>query len=202
MAPMPAQRITPTRPSRPWLAFIAGGAIGFAILLVTQVLSDSRIAFGPWALNGNGALAMPFVGFPLAIYAGWTLLADHHEGRDLTIRLSSSSLGLILGAGPLGLFFALPMILVTAAIYVAWTRGSSVKRSPTMLWIAFALSMLVGALPILGLFGVSLLPGSLILLARGKPAATRIALGTLLVLATVAIVFLVPVLLPAPAPAA
>ncbi|MDP9321742.1 MAG: hypothetical protein M3P16_11665 [Chloroflexota bacterium] len=202
MAPTRAQRIAPTRPSRPWLAFLVGGAIGFAILLVTQGLSDSRIAVGPWALNGNGALAMPFLGFPLAIYAGWTVLVDHHEGRDLTIRIIAFSLGLILGAGPLGLFFALPMVLVTAAVYVTWTRGSSVKRSDLLLWLAFALSVLIGALPILGLFGVSLLPGSLILLARGKPAATRIALGALLVLATVAIVFVVPVLFPAPAPAA
>jgi len=199
---MRAPRIAPTRPSRPWLAFLVGGAFGFAILLVTQVLSDSRIAVGPWALNGNGALAMPFLGFPVAIYSGWTVLADRHVGRDLTLRIIAFSLGLILGAGPLGLFFALPMVLVTAAVYVTWMRGSSVKRSDLLLWVAFAVSVLIGALPILGLFGVSLLPGSLILLARGKPATTRIALGTLLVVATIGIVFVVPVLFPAPAPAA
>jgi hypothetical protein len=196
---MQTERVVSRRPSRPWLTFLAGGALGFAIILLTQILSESRIAFGPWALNGNGALAVPFIGFPIAIYAGWTVLADRHEGRALTIELAALSLGLVLGSFPLGLFFALPMILVTAAVYAMWMRGSSVKRSDRLLWIAFAVSALIAALPPLGLFGVALLPVSLILLARGKPRATRIGLGALLVAATLLIVFGVPVLLfPAP----
>ena len=195
---MRAQSVAAAHPARPWLTFLAGGAIGLAILLLTQILSDTRIAFGPWALNGNGALAVPFLGFPLAIYAGWVVLADRFDGRDRTIALLAFSIGLILGAGLLGLFFALPMALVTGAIYATWIRGALVKRSDTLLWIAFAVSVVIGALPVLGLFGVALLPGSLVLLARDKPRPIRIALGALLVLATVVIVFLVPVLLPAP----
>ena len=192
---MNAEEAATTRLSRPWLAFLAGGAIGLAILLLTQILSDTRLAFGPWALNGNGALAMPFVGFPLAIYAGWTRLADGHAGRDLAWYLASFSSGLVLGAGLLGLFFALPMVLVTAAVYATWLRGSSVQRSDRLLWIAFAASVIIGALPVLGLFGVALLPGSLVLLARDKPAAARARLGALLVLATLLIVFAVPLVL-------
>ena len=195
---MRAQSVAAAHPARPWLTFLAGGAIGLAILLLTQILSDTRIAFGPWALNGNGALAVPFLGFPLAIYAGWVLLSDRFGGRDRTTALIAFSIGLILGAGLLGLFFALPMALVTGAIYATWIRGALVKRSDTLLWIAFAVSVVIGALPVLGLFGVALLPGSLVLLARDKPRPIRIALGALLVLATVVIVFLVPVLLPAP----
>jgi hypothetical protein len=201
MASMRAQRVAAARPVRPWLTFLVGGAVGLAILLLTQILSDTRLAFGPWALNGNGALAMPFLGFPVALYAGWTLLGDHHEGRELTIRLVAFSLGLILGAGLLGLFFALPMVLIAAAVYLTWTRGTAVKRSDALLWVAFAGSVVIGALPVLGLFGVGLLPGSLILLARDKPPATRVGLGVLLVLATILIVFIIPVLFPAPAPA-
>ena len=195
---MRAQSVAAARPARPWLTFLVGGAIGLAILLLTQILSDTRIAFGPWALNGNGALAVPFLGFPLAIYAGWVVLADRFDGRDRTIALVAFSIGLILGAGLLGLFFALPMALVTGAIYATWIRGALVKRSDTLLWIAFAVSVVIGALPVLGLFGVALLPGSLVLLARNKPRTIRIALGALLLLATIVIVFLVPVLLPAP----
>jgi len=198
---MRAQSVAAAPPSRPWLTFLAGGAIGLAILLLTQVLSDTRITFGPWALNGNGALAVPFLGFPLAIYAGWVVLADRFDGRERTTALVAFSIGMILGAGLLGLFFGLPMALVTGAIYATWMRGTLVKRSDTLLWIAFAVSVLIGALPVLGLFGVALLPGSLVLLARGKPRTTRVALGVLLVLATIVIVFLVPVLLPAPATA-
>ena len=199
---MRAQSIAEKRPSRPWVTFLAGGAIGLVVLLLTQILSDTQLAFGPWALNGNGALAMPFVGFPLAIYAGWVVLADRHDGLDLTVRLVAFSLGLILGAGLLGIFFALPTALVTGAIYATWMRGLTVKRSDTLLWLAFAASLLIGSLPVLGLFGVALLPGSLILLARDKPTTTRIKLGALLLLATMVMAFGVPVLFPAPAPAA
>jgi hypothetical protein len=201
MAPMRAQTGTTTRPARPWRAFLSGGAVGLGILLLTQALSETKIAFGPWALNGNGALAVPFIGFPLAIFAGWTVLGDRHEGSDLTIQLVAFSVGLILGAGLFGLFFALPMALVTGALYATWMRGSFVRQSDTLLWIAFAGSVVLGALPLLGLFGVALLPGSLVLLARGKPTSMRVSLAALLVLATVLIVFIVPVVFPAPAPA-
>lgn len=199
---MGAPGVAATRASRPWLAFLAGGGVGLVIFVATQILSDTQLRFGSWALNGNGALAVPFLGFPLALYAGWTALADRHEGRDLAVRLVAFSLGLILGAGPFGVFFALPIALVTGAVYATWMRGSAVKRSDTLLWVAFAASVLIGALPVLGLFGVALLPGSLILLARDKPRATRVALGALLVAATMLIVFGVPVLFPAATPSA
>ncbi|HEV2251152.1 MAG TPA: hypothetical protein VGT60_11670 [Candidatus Limnocylindria bacterium] len=192
--------VAATRPARPWLAFLAGGAAGFAILMLTQVLSETRIAFGPWALDGNGALAVPLVGFPLVTYAGWAALSDGRAGRDLASQLAAFSLGLLLGAFPLSLLFALPILIITAAICATWMRGSAVKRQDTLLWIAFAASVAVGTLPVLGLFGVALLPGSVILLARGKPRSVRIALGSLLVLASVFIVFGAPLLFPAPAP--
>lgn len=201
MAAMRAQSVA-ERPSRPWMAFLGGGAIGLAIFLLTQILTETRIAFGPYALNGNGALAVPFIGFPLAIYAGWTWLGDRFEGRDLAIRLMGFSAGLILGALPLGLIFGLPVALVTGAVYATWTRGSAVRRRDLYLWVAFAASVVLSALPWVGLFGVALLPGSIILLARDKPLATRLWLGALLAVATIAIVFGVPALFPARAPAA
>jgi hypothetical protein len=200
MAPMSAETVAATRPSRPWLTFLAGGAAGFAILLLTQLLSETRITFGPWALNGNGALAVPLLGFPLAIYSGWTVLADRHAGRELAIQLVAFSLGLILGSVPLGLFFALPILIVTTAVYATWTRGARVQPRDALLWIAFGASVAIGMLPILGLFGVALLPASTILLAGDKPRAARIALGALLLLAAFLIVFIAPLLFPAPAP--
>ena len=59
------------------------------------------------------------------------------------------------------------------------------------------MSVVIGALPFLGLFGVALLPGSVILLARDKPRLVRIWLGAILVFATALIVFAVPLLFPA-----
>ncbi|HEY8830649.1 MAG TPA: hypothetical protein VIM83_08640, partial [Candidatus Limnocylindria bacterium] len=102
----------------------------------------------------------------------------------------------------LGILFGLPVALATGAIYAIWMRGSPVKRSDTLLWVAFAASIALGALPILGLFGVALLPGSLVLIARDKSAGARVGLGALLVAATMVIVFVVPVLFPAPSPTA
>jgi hypothetical protein len=194
MTPVRAQSVATPRPARPWLAFLEGGTAGLLILLLTQILSNTRLAFGPWALNGNGALAVPAIGFPLAIYAGWTLLADRHGGRDLALHVAAFSLGLILGSLPLGLLFALPMILVTSAVYLTWLRGTAVKRRDAWLWIAFVASLVISALPVLGLFGVALLPGSVILLARGKPTGTRVGLGVLLAVAALLIVFGVPLL--------
>jgi hypothetical protein len=202
MARMRAQSVAASRASRPWQTFLAAAAIGLAILVLTQLLSVTRLELGPWALNGNGALAVPFVGFPLAIYAGWTVLADRHEGRDLLIQLVAFSAGLTIGAWVLGILFGLPVAIATGAIYAIWMRGSATKRSDTLLWIAFAASIGLGALPILGLFGVALLPGSLILIARDKSAGARIGLGALLVAATMVIVFVVPVVFPAPTPTA
>jgi hypothetical protein len=202
MAPMRAQSVASARASRPWLTFLGGAAVGLAILLLTQVLSDTRLAFGPWALNGNGALAVPFVGFPLAIYTGWTLVADRHDGRELALQLVAFSAGVTIGAWVLGILFALPVALATGAIYAIWMRGSPVKRSDALLWVAFGASIVLGALPILGLFGVALLPGSVILLARDRSGAARVGLGALLVAATMVIVFVVPLLFPAAAPAA
>jgi len=197
-----ARSVAATRVSRPWLTFLVAAAVGFAILVLTQLLSDTRLAVGPWALNGNGALAVPFVGFPLAIYIGWTQLADRYLGRDLLLQLVAFSSGLTVGAWVLGLLFALPIALATGAVYAIWMRGSAVRRSDALLWVAYAASIVVGALPILGLFGVALLPGSLILLARDKSAAARIGLGAMLVAGTMVIVFVVPLLFPAPAPTA
>ncbi len=181
-----------------WSTFLAGGAAGLVLMVLTQILSDSRIAFGPWALNGNGALAVPFVGVPLAIYAGWTYLADRHAGRDLWVHLASYSVGLVLGAGIFGLFFGLPMVLVTAAIYATWMRGASVRKSDRLLWVAFAVSIVPAAL--VPVFGVGLLPASLILLARGKSRGTRIVLGIVLAAVSLAITFGLPMALIRPSP--
>lgn len=179
---------------RPFLVFLGGSGIGLAILLLTQVLSESRITIGSWALNGNGSLAVPFIGFPLAIYAGWSWLAERAEGRDLGTRIVLFSVGLALGAGVMGLIFALPMAIIAGAIYTTFHRGQA-RVSDRLLWIAFAASVSLGTLPVLGVFGVALLPGSLIPLARRKSTRTRVGLGALLVVTATLIVFVVPLLL-------
>lgn len=169
------------------------------ILVLAQLLSETRIAFGPWSLGGNGALAVPLIGIPLAIYAGWTALADRAVGRSLALAVASYSFGLTVGAGVLGVFFVLPTALVGGVLYATFLRDP--RRLPRrLLWAASALSLLLAALPVLGPFGVGLLPGSLVALAHGRERGYRIALGALLALSATAIVFGAPALLSGRAP--
>jgi hypothetical protein len=189
------------RSPRPFLVFVAGSATGLVILLLTQYLSETQISFGPWALSGNGSLAVPFIGFPLAIYAGWTYLADRDQARTLAVRIVTYSAGLALGGGVMGVIFALPMCIIAGAMYLTFSRGQ-VRADDRLLWIAFAISAALGAVPVLGIFGVALLPGSLILLARGKSRAARIAFGALLAVTAVLVVFAAPLLFAGSPPAA
>jgi hypothetical protein len=91
----------------------------------------------------------------------------------------------------MGLIFAVPMCIIVGAIYTTFSRAQA-RASDRVLWIAFAVSAALGALPVLGIFGVALLPGSLIPLARGKTQRARIGLGLLLAVTAVLIVFVVP----------
>ena len=185
---------------RPVTVFVAGSAVGLFILALTQLLSVTQLSVGPWALGGNGALAVPFIGFPLAIYVGWTLLADRADGRPLATAIAIYSLGLILGAFIVGLIFALPMSIIAGAIYTTFRRPQ-VRADDRILWIAFAVSAALGALPVLGIFGVALLPGSLIPLARGKSTGARVAFGAVLVVTALLIVFGAPLLVAGSRPA-
>ena len=94
---------------RQLLVFVAVARAGLVILAVTQVLSETRLSFGPWALGGNGSLAVPFVGFPLAIYGGWTALADRAEGCALATAIAPRAVTAVL------IVFGLPALLAGQA---------------------------------------------------------------------------------------
>lgn len=176
----------------PWRPLGAGVVVGLALLVLTQLLSSIPIVVGPWALNGNGALAVPSVGIPLAVYAGWTWLGQREDPAETAIRLGAYGLGLVVGLTILGLFFGLPVVLLTAAVYAALVRGP--RRPDWLLWAIFAVAAIVAALPVVGIFGIGLLPGSLIVLAqRRSTTGERVAVGAVLALALVAVVFIAPI---------
>lgn len=56
------------------LAVIAGYVVGSIVAVVTIAAENSRIAFGSYALYGNGALIVPAILAPLGLYPGWTWL--------------------------------------------------------------------------------------------------------------------------------
>jgi hypothetical protein len=177
----------------PWLAFIIGGAAGLGILLLTQALSESRIAVGPFALYGNGALAAPALGMPVALYAGWISIGARAEALPLG-RLAAYAGGLAIGGGPLGILFGAPIILLAAAVVALFAPGR-VAPTPTRLWAVFFAGAVVSSLPAIGLFGMGILPGAATRLGRGRRPRERIAIGAAVAVAVIAVVFGSPLLI-------
>ncbi len=111
------------------LTLAAGLLAGGIIAALTVFLEHSRIAFGAYALYGNGSLIVPSLVAPFALYPGWTW-ALRRGGRAL--ELSINVAGLHFGVGLISafdvIFFpqdpdltlldALPGFLLSGAIFV------------------------------------------------------------------------------------
>lgn len=63
-----------------WIALGGGIGAGIAIGIAMRLVETSRIAFGPYALYGNGALVVPALLGPLGLFVGWALLHAHTAG--------------------------------------------------------------------------------------------------------------------------
>ena len=148
------------------LAVLAGLLAGILIAILTVLLEHSRIAVGALALFGNGALIVPSLLAPYAIFAGWTAVL-RRGGRAL--ELAMFALGLHFGVGTtsalevlfypsqpgLTLFDALPGVLLTGTIFVDLT------------------ALLAG----LGLLVVRRTSGGALSLATGVALLTAVVLG-------------------------
>jgi hypothetical protein len=53
------------------LAILAGYVAGVVVILVELAAERSGIEVGSYALSGNGALIVPFILVPFALYPGW-----------------------------------------------------------------------------------------------------------------------------------
>src|SRR2546428_6128706 len=84
------------------MPFVLGLLGGVAIALATVLIEHSRIEFGRYALYGNGAFAVPAVGVPLALYAGWTELARSHAERARRVAVALFTAGGYFVGGPAG----------------------------------------------------------------------------------------------------
>jgi hypothetical protein len=187
------------------LAVLAGYLAGLVVAVLAIAAEHSQIAFGSYALSGNGALIVPSILAPFALYPGWTWLLGQHGDRRLEAALYA--LGLHLGVGMIsvldavlfpqsagvtildalpgfllnGSLFVIPAALVTAA--TLWLIRSG-RVDVTPLTTAFAI--VISALTAL-LFGAGLgiLTGGAISLAlerAGGRATIGIALFVLLVI--------------------
>jgi hypothetical protein len=193
------------------LAVIGGFVAGTAIAIVTVLVEHSRIAFSSYALYGNGALIVPALLAPFAIYPGW-VLGLRRGGRALELALFI--VGLYFGTGmlsilevvlfpadtSLGLMDALPGFLFSGAVFVlpagllsgaalwvgARVRGPSAAIAILVGLIASALlSVVFGA-------GLAILSGGAVVLERRHPSRA-VLIGALLFVLIV-VVELLPLL--------
>jgi hypothetical protein len=188
------------------IALLAGYLAGLVIAILAFAAENSRIAFGGYALYGNGALIVPAILAPFALYPGWVWLLARQGDRRLeaalytlglhfgvgtwallevvlnpqsaTVTLLSAAPGFLLS----GALFVLPAALLAAA--TLWlVRSRHVAITPLTGAFGFVIAALTGLL-----FGVGLgiLSGGAVALALDSPAR-RTAIGiALLVLLIVA----------------
>lgn len=176
-----------------------GLGTGLAISVVARAVETSRLAFGPFAFYGNGALIVPALGAGLAIYALWAW--SLHSGRPQRALLWSA-LGLALGVGAVaipsipgvlfnGLLFVLPTAAVSYGVYRTLGRGGS-PGPAVRTGIVFA--GLVLSLP-LSVLAVGLIVGPFLSTAAGASGRSVALLGALLTLVLLAGGIGVPLLL-------
>jgi len=180
------------------LAIAAGYIAGLVIIGLTSAVENSRIAFGNFALYGNGALIVPFILAPVALYPGWVWLLSRSGDRRLEAALYT--LGLVLGIGTPGALSALryaqsenvplmslgPGVLLGGAFFVPaallcaatlWLVRSG-RLAITPLTVAFGIVIAALTVPLLGV-GLGILSGGAIALALEHPSR-RLGIGFLL----------------------
>lgn len=193
------------------VAIAAGYVAGLVVALMTYAAEHSRIAFGSYALYGNGALIVPVVLAPFALYVGWVWLLSRDGDRRLECALYAVGLSLGVGmsgvialtlgpqttaatfaslaAGILlgGAFFVVPAALVAAG--TLWLVRSG-RLAVTPLSAAFAMVIAALTVPLFG-FGLGILTGGAVALGLERPqrrVAISVALLVLLVVVANALI--------------
>ena len=152
-------------------SFVVGVIAGLLVSAIAYLVEHSRLAIGPYAFYGNGALVVPAVGGALALYITWLV----PPGRGAAV--VSATIGVILGVGAIsleggigprllftGLLFVLPTALVG---YTVWWALGTERLRPTRgtLWAlsiaGFAVAGL-GSLLGIGMLGFGLMLGAAI----------------------------------------
>jgi len=194
--------------------FLFGLLAGIGTALLTVLVEHSRIAFGPFALYGNGAFAVPAVAVPLALYLGWTSVAGRRAGRPWVVALALYTLGLHLGIGvwsPLEVLLypqdsgarlgdAIPGLLLQGVIWVAppallaalvWWIYTKVPVNPLTLAAGYLIGMPFAL--VFGIVTMGTLAGTAV--AHGLHVTTshgRSAVAVLLVVLALAATFVLP----------
>jgi hypothetical protein len=202
------------------VSFVAGLVWGIVIAAIEVALEHYGPAVGPFALNGNGALAVPAVLVPLAIYWGWTWASNRWSGRSLIPTIAFIA-GLYLGVGLVvpadallfpqgpdstlassipgllftGALFVLPPAVVAAAIY--WVlRSDRFPANAIVILLLYLIALAFAVVPGLG----PLLTGGIVAgTAAGQSwragGGPRLSIGVLVIVLMLVAVFGIPYVL-------
>lgn len=186
-----------------------GLGAGLAIAMVAAAVESSRLAFGPYAFYGNGALIVPAIGAGLALYGIWTWLL-RRQRPSLDLLWSTLGLHLGLGAGLAaaggvslagillsGLLFVIPAAIAAFGalrlLESRSVRSAVADRGPLLLTAVVIVGMVLTFVPFPPL-GVGLITGAFITVARTAPAVPAIGLGVLLFIVLLAAALALPLL--------
>ena len=153
------------------MSFIAGLIWGVLIAAATVALEHYGPSSEPLgiSLRGNGAIAVPVMLVPLAIFWGWSWIANAYAGRSL-VPIAAYTLALFLGVsliGPAdayffpqdtaalsvndllgglfqGILFVGFVALIAAPIY--WVLRSRIGTNRILIWLLYLVSLAIAAL--------------------------------------------------------
>lgn len=184
-------------------AVVAGFLAGTAISILTVIVEHSRIGAGEYALYGNGAIIIPALLAPWAVYWGWTWLLRR---RDRALEMALFVVGLHFGVGMSvvldAVFFpqqagltvadALPGFALTGTLFVipgallaALTYWLFTTRVPVNSWTVFGAGFLAAVLVVAFWVGLGILTG-MCAAAASRDMTRRVPVGiALLVLLVV-----------------
>jgi hypothetical protein len=193
-------------------AFAAGLGAGILVGALTRIVETSRIAFGPYALYGNGALAVPVILAPIAIFAGWSWLT--RRTGWLSLESFVYVVGVVLGSGmgyaaaqqdissALGATLGIGLFVVPAAVLAAITgtllRARRLTSTPALV-TAFIVGVLIAAVPPfayiggLGINGIS--AGTGVIATQGARPRAVLAVGLALAALVLVQAFALPLLI-------
>lgn len=183
------------------LIFLAGLAAGTLIAVLAVLAEHSDIALGAYALSGNGALIVPAILAPWALYWGWTgVLARGGRALEMAVFTAGLHFGVGIAIVLDALFYpqrsgltildALPGLLLTGTIFVipgALLAGLTYWLFTTRLtvtsWTLFAAGFIAAVLVIVYWIGLGILAGICVAAARHDPSRrVRIGLALLVLL--------------------
>ncbi len=150
------------------MGFLAGLIWGLLIAAATVALEHYGPSSEPLhvSLSGNGAIAAPVMLVPLAIFWGWSSIANAYAGRSV-VPIAAYTLALLLGVSAIGpadayffpqnaaaldvndflgglfqgILFVGFVAVVAAPIY--WVLRSRIGQSRVLIWLLYLVSLAI-----------------------------------------------------------